>query len=72
MKVYLNKFEKFLEDYDNKVIAKYGSLQQLSYKENLNNLKEWYDYDVEVGELGDSACVEMSDHDYTLFAIKYL
>ncbi len=71
MKVYLNKFHKFLEDYDNRVIVKYGSLEKLSYRENLENLKEWYGYDAEVGELGDYVSVEMSPENYTLFAIKY-
>lgn len=71
MRVFLNKFHKFLEDYDNRVIAEYGSLKILPYAENLKNLKEWYGFDVEVDEHGTAAWVEMSEENYTLFAIKY-
>ncbi len=72
MRVYLNRFHKFLEDYDNRIIAEYGSLHVLSHEKNLTHLKEWYGYDVVVDPYGFEAWVEMSEQNYTLFAIKYL
>lgn len=71
MKVYINRYHKFLEDYDSRIEKEYGSLRMLSYQTNLQHLKEWYGYDVEVDGNGLEAWVEMSEQNYTLFAIKY-
>lgn len=70
--VHLEKFHKFLEDYDNRIIKEYGVLQKLSYETNLRHLKEWYDFDVTVDEYGEYATVQMTEENYTLFMIKYL
>lgn len=69
--VHLEKFHKFLEDYDNRIIKEYGVLQKLSYETNLRHLKEWYDFEVEVDEYGEYATVQMTEQNYTLFMIKY-
>lgn len=71
MRVYINRYHKFLEDYDNRIEKEYGSLRVLPYETNLRHLKEWYGYDVEVDQIGTEAWVEMSEQNYTLFAIKY-
>lgn len=71
MRVYINRYHKFLEDYDNRIIKEYGTLKSLPYQTNLQHLKEWYGYDVEVDDHGFEAWVEMSEQNYTLFAIKY-
>ena len=69
--VHLERFHKFLEDYDNRIIKEYGSMQKLSYDTNIRHLKEWYGYDVTVDDHGTEATVSMSDENYTLFMIKY-
>lgn len=69
MKVYLNKHHKFLEDFDNRL--RDAGISKPSHDDVLHLVKEWYNFDVEVDELGHSATVEMSDENYTLFAIKY-
>lgn len=69
--VHLENFHRFLEDYDNRIIEEYGVLKKLSYETNIRHLKEWYDFDVTVDQFGHYATVEMSEQNYTLFAIKY-
>ena len=72
MRVYINRYHKFLEDYDNRLEKEYGVRHPIiSHEQHLKNLKEWYSYDVVVDDLGMEAYVDMSDQNYTLFAIKY-
>ena len=73
MKVFLNRFHKFLEDYDDRVEKHYGTRRaDISHAEHLKNLKEWYDFDVIVDELGTEAYVEMTEQNFTMFGLKYI
>lgn len=72
MRVYINRYHKFLEDYDNRLDKAFGHNRlNLRHEQHLQLIKEWYSYDVVVDDLGMEAYVEMSDQNYTLFAIKY-
>lgn len=72
MKVKIHKFHKFLEDYDQRLENHYGMARPaVMYKDHLRHMKNWYGFDVEVDELGNEAYVEMTDQNYTLFALKY-
>ena len=69
MKVYLNRFHKFLEDFDNRLLE--NNIKTPSHDEVKKLIKEWYSYDVEVDDIGATATVEMSEENYTLFILKY-
>ena len=70
--VHLTKFHKFFEDYDNRLEKEYGVRNpKLEHSEHLRHLRDWYSFDVQIDELGTEALVEMSEENYTLFAIKY-
>lgn len=72
MRVHIHKFHKFLDDYDNKLEKHYGTINpSLTHAEHIKHINEWYSYDVEVDQFGQEAYVEMSEENYTLFAIKY-
>ncbi len=69
MQVRLDKHHRFLEDFDNRL--KDNDLKDLSHVRVKQLIKEWYNFDVEVNDAGTEAWVEMSEQNYTLFAIKY-
>ncbi len=72
MRVHVHKFHKFLTDYDSRLEKHYGTINpKISHQQHLQHINEWYSYDVQVDELGQEAYVEMSDENYTMFAIKY-
>ena len=70
MKVYLNRHHKFLEDFDNRL--REHEIVNPDHTKVKELIKEWYSFDVDVDELGMTATVEMSEHNYTLFALKYI
>ena len=69
MKVHLDRHHKFLEDFDERL--RNTGIKDPTHAQVKQLVKEWYDFDLEVDELGTSATVEMDEKCYTMFALKY-
>ena len=70
MIVYLDRHHKFLEDFDNRL--RENGIVNPDHVKVKELIKEWYSFDVTVDELGMTATVEMSEQNYTMFALKYI
>lgn len=67
MRVYISNYLKLLEEFETHV----KDFNNLTHEEIKSKFNEVYGHTVIVDDLGTLAYVEMSDHDYTLFLLKY-
>lgn len=70
MKVYITEYPRLLEEFDYKIYEIYNG-ERPGYGELLKKFKEWYGYDVIIDDLGTMAYIEMTNENFTMFALRW-